>query len=44
MNGMNSNGIASDVPGKGIGGGGGGGGSGGGVDEPGNDCKPNGDG
>lgn len=42
MNGMNSNGIASDVPGKGIGGGGGG--SGGGVDEPGNNCKPNGDG
>lgn len=40
MNGMNSNGIASDVPGKG-----GGKGVGGGVDEPGNnESKPNGDG
>lgn len=43
MNGMNSNGIASDVPGKG--GGGKGAGGGGGPDEPGNnESKPNGDG
>lgn len=39
MNGMNSNGIASDVPGKG------GGKGAGGPDEPGNnESKPNGDG
>lgn len=34
MNGMNSNGIASDVPGKGARA----------VEEPGSESKPNGDG